>query len=80
VSRKDIIDVAENVLKAEPLVSQIEYISVASHKDMKELDHVHASDGGAVLSSAIRLGSVRLIDNLLVGSSRQLLEISKATC
>ncbi|RYY75776.1 hypothetical protein EON63_19340 [archaeon] len=56
----------EQVLKQQPLVTKVEYISVASHYNMQELHGVHTTDG-AVLSSAVRLGSVRLIDNLLLG-------------
>jgi pantoate--beta-alanine ligase len=66
ISSKDIIKVIEESLKSEPSVSRIEYISIASHIDMTELSHVSLSKG-AVISSAIRLGSVRLIDNLLIG-------------
>lgn len=66
ISSIDIKKVIENKLKSEKLVSNIEYISIASHIDMKELSHVSLSKG-AVISSAIKLGSVRLIDNLLVG-------------
>ena len=66
IAREAIINAIESVLKQQPLVSQIEYISVASHIDMTELSTV-SYDTGAVLSSAIRVGSVRLIDNLLVG-------------
>jgi len=66
ISSKDIIKAIEESLKSEPLVSKIEYISIASHIDMTELSHVSLSKG-AVISSAIRLGSVRLIDNLLIG-------------
>ena len=66
ISSKDIIKVIEEKLKSEPLVSNIEYISIASHIDMTELSNVSLSKG-AVISSAIRLGSVRLIDNLLIG-------------
>lgn len=61
------VAVAEAVFRAEPLVTEVEYVSLASHKDMRELDRVGPS--GAVLSAAIRLGGVRLIDNLLIGTS-----------
>lgn len=50
-----------------PIVARVEYISVASHHDMSELAQV--TEQGAVLSSAVRLGQVRLIDNLLLGSA-----------
>ena len=68
VSREAIIQAVTDVLKTQPAVSRIEYISVASHETMCELDTV-TSTPGAVLSSAIRLGSVRLIDNVLVGQA-----------
>ena len=54
------------MLREQPLVSHVEYISIASHRDMQELEEVRAAEG-AVLSSAVRLGKVRLIDNLLLG-------------
>jgi pantoate--beta-alanine ligase len=58
------------VLQAQPMVSRIEYISVASHRNMQELSQVNNVEG-AVLSSAIRLGQVRLIDNLLLGPAER---------
>lgn len=76
---KDIIDTnqvkqrIEDVMKTEPMVSKIEYISIASHEDMSELESVSMYETGAVISSAIRLGNVRLIDNLLVGKSNEIL-------
>lgn len=56
----------ENVLRSQPLVSKVEYVSIASHHNMAEMASVPKSQG-AVISSAIRLGQVRLIDNLLIG-------------
>ena len=44
----------------------LEYVSVASHVDMKEID-VYNDATGAVISSAVKVGNVRLIDNVLVG-------------
>ena len=83
VKRKDVINTALEVLSREPLVSQVEYVSFASHTDMTELDSLQQTDGalissststnescGAVISAAIRLGKVRLIDNVLVGSAK----------
>ena len=78
VSRDEIIAAATKVLLEEPLVTKVEYVSVASHLDMKELDSYPAANGslgscggGAVISSAIRIGNVRLIDNVLVGKAVQ---------
>jgi len=71
LSRDDIIRIVESILLSEPLVTRIEYISVASHSDMAELLRY---DGGAIISAAVLVGAVRLIDNVLVGEySRQIL-------
>lgn len=72
VSRAAVVSTCEEILRAEPLLSRIEYVSLASPTDMEELvSFSHAIGDGAVLSAAIRLGSVRLIDNVLVGSAPQ---------
>jgi pantoate--beta-alanine ligase len=73
VKREDIIAVANAVLRAEPMVTRIEYVSVASHTDMTELSTYNAreANAGAVISGAIRIGNVRLIDNVLVGKAIQ---------
>lgn len=68
INRQEIIDKALNILKGEELVTKVEYISVASHENMKELNNYDPAHG-CVLSSAIRIGNVRLIDNLLVGKA-----------
>lgn len=89
VDRKDVVDAMEKVLWDEPFVHSIEYISLASHEDMAELERVHASETGAVISMAVRLCNpkekkgrdpktmVRLIDNVLCGSSEVVLGLSK---
>ena len=68
VSREEIIQAVNDVLATESAVSRVEYVSVASHETMCELDTISPIPG-AVLSSAVRLGSVRLIDNVLVGQA-----------
>eukprot|EP01041_Mallomonas_annulata_P000774 gene774-1486_t len=70
-SREDIIKQIETVLHTQPLISHIEYISIASPINMKELATVGS---GAVLSAAVRCGNVRLIDNLLVGTAKAIIE------
>lgn len=57
-----------DVLSSEKSVSKIEYVSIASAVDMKELTHISLNEGG-IISCAIRLGNVRLIDNVLVGAA-----------
>jgi pantoate--beta-alanine ligase len=54
---------AEAVLQAEPLL-QPEYVSVADPLSLHELEQVGAR--GALVSLAVRLGAVRLIDNMLL--------------
>jgi len=52
------------VLNAEPLADP-EYISVADALTLRELDHVGAA--GALCSLAVRFGTTRLIDNMMLG-------------
>jgi pantoate--beta-alanine ligase len=51
------------VLADEPL-AHVEYVSVADPATLQELDEVSAK---ALLSLAVRIGTTRLIDNILVG-------------
>lgn len=52
------------VLDQEPL-AQTDYVSVADPETLQELARV---EDGALLSLAVRIGQVRLIDNLLLGA------------
>lgn len=45
---------------------QVEYVSLASLWTGKELDEVEPD--GALLSAAIKIGSTRLIDNVILSS------------
>ncbi|WP_129633129.1 pantoate--beta-alanine ligase [Candidatus Oscillochloris fontis] len=56
-------EVMRTVLASEPAV-QPEYVSVADPLSLRELE---AISQGALLSMAVRLGSVRLIDNMVLG-------------
>ena len=51
-----------DVLEAEPLAS-VEYVSVADADTLEELDSV---EGTALVSLAVRIGSTRLIDNIVI--------------
>jgi pantoate--beta-alanine ligase len=51
------------VLEAEPLANP-EYVSVADALTLRELDHVGAT--GALCSLAVRFGTTRLIDNMVL--------------
>lgn len=52
------------VLEAEPLVEGIDYVSVADSNTLRELEQVN---GPAMVSTAVRLGQTRLIDNVVLG-------------
>lgn len=71
-TREAVLNAITQTLLSDSAVTSIEYVSIASPVDMTELDHVDPAQG-AVLSSAIRLGTgqVRLIDNVLVGEAIQ---------
>lgn len=55
--------IMRDVLTAEPL-ARVDYVSAADPLTLTEIDR---ADGPALLSLAVRIGSVRLIDNLIVG-------------
>ena len=52
------------ILRSEPLLEGIDYVSVADAGTLEELERV---DGSAMISTAVRLGRTRLIDNVVVG-------------
>ena len=52
-----------SVLASEPLLGAVDYVSVASAETLEELERVAP---GAMLSAAVRLGAVRLIDNVVL--------------
>jgi len=58
-------DTVQATLETEPLVNEIEYVSVGSKETMDELKEVDTD--GAVVSIACKIGKVRLIDNIILG-------------
>lgn len=72
VERDVIVRMVTEALRSEPQVTQVEYVSFASHKDMQELAKYKRGhkDSGAVISTAVKVGNVRLIDNLLIGKAQ----------
>ncbi len=54
------------VVSAEPL-ARVEYVSVANSMTMEEIDEASGESSATLLSTALRIGAVRLIDNLVVG-------------
>ncbi|CAM9486750.1 unnamed protein product, partial [Choristocarpus tenellus] len=63
-TRMEMVAAAEAVLAAEPLVTGVDYISIGSPHTMEEVEVVGPE--GAVVSAAVRLGGVRLIDNNVI--------------
>ncbi|NQW23435.1 MAG: pantoate--beta-alanine ligase [SAR202 cluster bacterium] len=56
-------DAARELLRAEARVDLIDYVSVAGMMTLSELKRV---DGRAMASAAVRMGSIRLIDNIIL--------------
>lgn len=64
-SSSELIAATQSVLQSEPLVHEIQYISVDSKATMKPISQPGKEDG-AVISLAVKVGSVRLIDNIIL--------------
>lgn len=64
VKSAELKHVGMKILKAEPLISSIQYLSIGSKETMEEIEEV--GEDGAVVSLAVKLGSVRLIDNIVL--------------
>ena len=61
----EVIRAVTEVLHTEPLVSDVQYVSVDSKETMLPLSEISKQEG-AVVSLACKLGSVRLIDNIVL--------------
>ena len=53
-----------DLLESEPLFQVIDYVSVADAETLEELDFV---EGPAMGSTAVRLGNIRILDNVIIG-------------
>ena len=53
-----------SILEAEPLIEDVDYVSVADPYSLVESERL---DGPAMVSTAVRMGNTRLIDNVVVG-------------
>ena len=62
-SGEELRSAVRRVLEEEPLVEQIEYVSLA---DCGTLEELEVLAGRAMISVAVRLGQTRLIDNLIL--------------
>jgi pantoate--beta-alanine ligase len=56
-------EAASQILRAELMVDSIDYVSVAGMSTLDESDQV---DGRAMVSVAVYMGAVRLIDNIVL--------------
>lgn len=64
VAAADLQRAVSSILEKEPLVSEVQYVSVDSRMTMKPLETV--GEEGAIISLACKVGSVRLIDNIVL--------------
>jgi len=64
VPAEQIQDAVQSVLRSEPLVTEVQYVSVDCRETMRPLQCV--GEEGAIISLACKLGSVRLIDNMVL--------------
>lgn len=67
VSAEQLQEAVQSVLKSEPLVSEVQYVSIDCRETMQSLQQV--GQEGAIVSLACKIGSVRLIDNIVLTSS-----------
>jgi pantoate--beta-alanine ligase len=63
-SSSDLVLAIQRVLQSEPLVSEIQYVSVDSQSTMQPL--LYPVKDNTVISLACKVGSVRLIDNIVL--------------
>ena len=60
----DLQEVVESILQTEPMISEIQYVAIDDLETMRPLTKV--GNEGCVVSLACMLGSVRLIDNIVL--------------
>lgn len=61
----DLRRAVEESLKTEPLVREIQYVSVDNKATMRAIDCVRKGEG-CIISLAVKVGAVRLIDNIVL--------------
>mmetsp|Transcript_19172 Transcript_19172/g.39483 ORF Transcript_19172/g.39483 Transcript_19172/m.39483 type:complete len:296 (+) Transcript_19172:101-988(+) len=66
VESSELISITRSVLESESLVSEIQYISVESMATMKAVSKPSDCEDGATISLGCVIGSVRLIDNIVL--------------
>lgn len=63
-------DTVRSILQSEPMVHEIQYISIDSRETMRSLPYVTLMEG-AIISIACKIGAVRLIDNIVLSPKPQ---------
>jgi len=66
IESSELLSIVRSALKSEPLVSEIQYISVESMATMKAVSKPSDSEHGTTISLGCIVGSVRLIDNIVL--------------
>mmetsp|Transcript_8342 Transcript_8342/g.20599 ORF Transcript_8342/g.20599 Transcript_8342/m.20599 type:complete len:334 (-) Transcript_8342:107-1108(-) len=66
IESSELIAITRGVLESEPLVSEIQYISVESMATMKAVSKPSDCKDGTTISLGCVVGSVRLIDNIVL--------------
>ena len=64
IACEELASIVRETLQSEPLLAEIEYISVDSRATMRPINRVE--EEGGVISLACKVGSVRLIDNIIL--------------
>lgn len=65
LNARDVEDAVRATLMSEPLVKEIQYITIDSFSNMKQCETLHFSET-YVMSLAVKVGNVRLIDNIVL--------------
>jgi len=65
ISASQLQQAVQSTLQTEPLVSEIQYVAIDDKANMQPIDQVNREDG-CVISLACKVGSVRLIDNVML--------------
>ena len=66
IESSELISIVKSVLQSEPLVSEIQYVSVESMTTMKAVEKPSDCEFGATISLGCIVGKVRLIDNIVL--------------
>ncbi len=66
IDSSELISTVKSVLGSEPLVTEIQYVSVESMATMKAVERPSDSEHGATISLGCIVGKVRLIDNIVL--------------